>query len=154
MRRIVLLLLCGVGLWSCSGTARYLGPTTQGYTFRASAFPDEIFLPSDLVSPEEFPTSATVLVQVRDRNQAPVEGVPVTFQYAGSECRGVLTLSAQQAVTRMISASDIKNRRVPCPKSRLQKGRVAMPMGKLYRTTAPRYSQAKHGTLSPRSVQQ
>src|SRR5262245_2193673 len=105
MRRIILLLLCGVGLWSCSGTTRYLGPTAQGYTFHASAFPDELFLPSDLVSPEEFPTSATVLVQVRDRNQAPVEGVPVTFQYAGSECRGVLTLSAQQAVTRMISAS-------------------------------------------------
>jgi len=121
MRRIILLLLCGVGLWSCSGTTRYLGPTAQGYMFHASAFPDELFLPSDLVSPEEFPTSATVLVQVRDRNQAPVEGVPVTFQYAGSECRGVLTLSAQQAVTRMISASDIKNRRVPCPKSRASK---------------------------------
>jgi len=29
-----------------------------------------------------------------------------------------------------------------------------MPMGNLYRTTAPRYSQAKHGTLSPRSIQQ
>ena len=65
----------------------------------------EIFLPSDLVSPEEFPTSATVLVQVRDGHQAPVEGVPVTFQYAGSECRGVLTLSAQQAVTRQGRAS-------------------------------------------------
>ena len=105
MRRIILLLLCGVGLWSCSGTTRYLGPTAKGYTFRASAFPDEIFLPSDLVSPEEFPTSATVVVQVRDGNQAPVEGVPVTFQYAGSECRGVLRLSAQQAVTRQGRAS-------------------------------------------------
>src|SRR5499427_10815933 len=105
MRRIILLLLCSVGLWSCSGTTRYLGPTAQGYTFRASAFPDEIFLPSDLVSPEEFLTSATVLVQVRDRNQAPVEGVPVTFQFAGSECRGVLTLSAQRAVTSLGRAS-------------------------------------------------
>src|SRR5262252_3225435 len=105
MRRIILLLLCSVGLWSCSGTTRYLGPTAQGYTFRASAFPDEIFLPSDLVSPEEFLTSATVLVQVRDRNQAPVEGVPVTFQYAGSECQGVLTLSAQRAVTSLGRAS-------------------------------------------------
>ena len=105
MRRIILLLLCSVGLWSCSGTTRYLGPTAQGYTFRASAFPDEIFVPSDLVSPEEFPTSATVVVQVRDGNQAPVEGVPVTFQYAGSECRGVLTLSAQRAVTRQGRAS-------------------------------------------------
>src|SRR5262249_18914639 len=105
MRRIILLLLCSMGLWSCSGTTRYLGPTAKGYEFHATAVPNEILLPSDLVSPEEFPTSAAVLVQVRDGRQAPVEGVPVTFQYAGSECQGVLTLSAQQAVTRQGRAS-------------------------------------------------
>src|SRR5262245_25248796 len=105
MRRIILLLLCGVGLWRCSGPARYLGPTAQGYTFRASAFPCESFLPSYLVSPEKCPTSSPGLVQVRDRNQAPVEGVPVMFQYAGSECQGVLILSPQRAVTRQGRAS-------------------------------------------------
>jgi hypothetical protein len=105
MRRMTLILLCGVGLWSCAGASRYLGPTARGYEFHASAFPDEIFLPSDLVSPQEFPTSATVLVQVRNVNQAPVEGVPVTFQYAGSECQGVLTLAAQRAVTLQGRAS-------------------------------------------------
>jgi hypothetical protein len=34
-----------------------------------------------------------------------VEGVPVLFQYAGSECQGVLTLSAQRAVTLQGRAS-------------------------------------------------
>jgi len=58
-----------------------------------------IFLPSDVLSPEEFPSTATLVVHVRDANEKPVEGVPVTFQFAGSECRGVVRLSAQQAVT-------------------------------------------------------
>lgn len=99
MHRIILLLLCGAGLLSCAGTTRYLGPTAQGYAFHASALPGEIFLPSDLVSPDEFPTSATLLVQVRGVHEEPVEGVPVTFQFAGSECQGVITLSAQRAFT-------------------------------------------------------
>ena len=99
MRRITLMLLCGVGLWGCGAAARYLGPTVQGYAFHASAVPNAIFLPSDLVSPQTFPTTATLSVQVRDVNDKPVEGVPVTFQFAGSECQGVMTLSAQRAVT-------------------------------------------------------
>jgi hypothetical protein len=99
MRRIILLLLCSVCLWSCASSRRYLGPTAKGYEFHAIAIPDQIWLPSDVVSPENFPTSATLTVQVRDVNQAPVEGVPVMFQYAGSECQGVITLSAQRAVT-------------------------------------------------------
>jgi hypothetical protein len=69
------------------------------------AVPNIIWLPSDVVSTYEFPTSATLTVQVRDVNQAPVEGVPVLFQFAGSECQGVLTLSAQQAVTLQGRAS-------------------------------------------------
>ena len=99
MRRITLVLLCSVGLWGCGATGRYLGPTAQGYVFHASAVPDMIFLPSDVLSPEEFPSTATLVVHVRDANEKPVEGVPVTFQFAGSECRGVVRLSAQQAVT-------------------------------------------------------
>ena len=99
MRRITLMLLCGVGLWGCGAAAQYLGPTVQGYAFHASAVPNQIFLPSDLVSPQAFPSTATLLVQVRDVNDKPVEGVPVTFQFTGSECQGVLTLSAQRAVT-------------------------------------------------------
>ena len=105
MRRIILLFLCSVGLWSCASTTRYLGPTARGYEFHAIAVPDMIWLPSDLVSPQEFPTSATLTVQVRDVNQAPLEGVPVLFQFAGSECQGVLTLSAQRAVTLQGRAS-------------------------------------------------
>ena len=99
MRRITLIVLCGVGLWGCGATARSLGPTAHGYSFHASAVPNEIFLPSDLVSPKEFPSTATLLVQVRDVNDKPVDGVPVTLQFAGSECQGVVTLSAQRAVT-------------------------------------------------------
>ena len=105
MRRIIVLLLCSVGLWSCSGTARYLGPTAKGYTFRASAFPDEIFLPSDLVSPDEFPTSATLLVQVHDVHGVPAAGTPVTVQCVGSACQGVIRLSAQRAETAQGQAS-------------------------------------------------
>jgi hypothetical protein len=67
--------------------------------FHVSALPGEIFLPSDLVSPDEFPTSAMLLVQVRGEHDEPVEGVPVTFQFAGSECQGAVTLSAQRAFT-------------------------------------------------------
>jgi hypothetical protein len=40
MRRITVLLLCSVGLWSSVAAARYLGPTAQGYSFHASALPD------------------------------------------------------------------------------------------------------------------
>jgi len=105
MRRIILVLLCGVGLWGCGAAGRYLGPTAQGYTFHASAVPDMIFLPSDLLSPEDFPSTSTLVVHVRDVNEKPVEGVPVTFQFAGSECRGVLTFSAQRAVTSLGRAS-------------------------------------------------
>ena len=82
-----------------------MGPTARGYEFHASAVPEQIFLPSDLVSSHNFPTSSTVLVRVRDVNQTPVEGVPVMFQFAGSECQGVVTLSAQQAVTLQGQAS-------------------------------------------------
>jgi len=42
---------------------------------------------------------------VRDVNEKPVEGVPVTFQFAGSECQGVMTFSAQRAVTSQGRAS-------------------------------------------------
>jgi hypothetical protein len=51
------------------------------------------------VSPKDYPSSTTLLVQVRDVNEKPVDGVPVLFQFAGSECQGVITLSAQRAVT-------------------------------------------------------
>lgn len=98
MRRVTLMLLCGVGLWSSAAVARYLGPAAQGYAFHASALPSEIFLPGDLASPEEFLTTATLIVHVRDVNREPMEGVPVTFQL-GSQCQGVVTLSAQRAVT-------------------------------------------------------
>jgi len=63
-----------------------LGPTARGYAFHASVFPSDLYLPSDLVSPQEFPTSATLLVQVHDVHGAPAVSVPVTFQFAGSEC--------------------------------------------------------------------
>jgi len=99
MRRIILLFLCSLCLWGCASSRQYLGPTARGYEFHASAVPEQIFLPSDLVSSYNFPTSSTVLVRVRNVNQTPVDGVPVMFQFAGSECQGVVTLSAQQAVT-------------------------------------------------------
>ena len=105
MRRITLMLLCGVGLWGCGAAARYLGPTAQGYTFHASAVPSIIFLPSEVLPPQDFPSTATLLVQVRDVNEKSVDGVPVTFQFAGSECQGVMTLSAQRAVTSQGRAS-------------------------------------------------
>jgi len=105
MRRITLMLLCGVGLWGCGAAGRYLGPTVHGYTFHASAVPRQIFLPSDLVSPENFPSRATLLVQVRDVHQQPAEGVPVTVQLVGSECQGVVALSAQQVATLQGQAS-------------------------------------------------
>ena len=99
MRRIILLFLCSLCLWGCASSRQYLGPTARGYEFHASAVPEQIFLPSDLVSSYNFPTSSTVLVRVRNVNKTPVDGVPVMFQFAGSECQGVVTLSAQQAVT-------------------------------------------------------
>ena len=104
MRRITLLLLCGVVLWGCGG-GRYLGPTGQGYTFRASTVSGVIYLPSDLVSQQNFPTTTPLLVQVRDVKEQPVAGVPVTVQFAGSACQGVVTLSAQRAVTVQGQAS-------------------------------------------------
>jgi hypothetical protein len=105
MRRIILLFLCSLYLWGCASSRHYLGPTARGYEFHASAVPEQIFLPSDLVSPQNFPTSSTVLVRVRDVNQTPADGVPVMFQFAGSECQGVVTLSAQQTVTSQGQAS-------------------------------------------------
>ena len=86
MRRIILVLLCGVGLWGCATAGRYLGPTAQGYMFHATAIPNIIFLPSEFLSQENFPSTATLQVQVRDVNEKPVDGVPVAFQFAGSEC--------------------------------------------------------------------
>jgi hypothetical protein len=53
----------------------------------------------DLASPDEFPNTATLVVHVRDINQAPVEGLPVMFQL-GPQCQGVAALSAPRAVTR------------------------------------------------------
>jgi hypothetical protein len=79
--------------------ARYLGPTAHGYAFHASVLPNEIFLPEDLASLDEFPATATLVVHVRDINQAPVEGLPVAFQL-GLQCQGVASLSAPRAVTR------------------------------------------------------
>ena len=105
MRRIILILLCSVGLWGCGTAGRYVGPTAQGYSFHASAVPSLIFLPSEVLSQQDFPSMATLLVQVRDVNEKPVDGVPVTFQFAGSECQGVITLSAQRAVTSQGRAS-------------------------------------------------
>ena len=99
MRRIILILLCSVGLCGCGAAARHLGPTAHGYSFHASIVANTIFIPSDLVSPQDYPSTTTLLVQVRDVNEKPVDGVPVVFQFAGSECQGVLTLSAQRAVT-------------------------------------------------------
>ena len=100
MRHITLMLLCSVCLWSCGSTARYLGPTARGYEFHAIAVPDRIWLPSDLVSQQDYPSTAALTVQVRDVNAKPVDGIPVMFQFAGSECQGVITLSAQRADTR------------------------------------------------------
>ena len=105
MRHITLMLLWGVGLWGCRAAGRYLGPTVHGYSFHASAVPNEIFLPSDLVSPENFPSRATLLVQVRDVHEQPAEGVPVTVQLVGSECQGVVTLSAEWVTTLQGRAS-------------------------------------------------
>jgi hypothetical protein len=104
MRRILLMLLCGLGLWSSVAAARYLGLTANGYAFHASALPAELFMRDPLLSQEEFPSTATLLVHVRDANREPVEGVPVTFQL-GSRCQGVLTLAAQRAVTQHGQAS-------------------------------------------------
>ena len=99
IRRITLLLLWSVSLSGCGTTGRYLGPTGHGYAFHASAVPRAIFLPSDLVSPENFPSTATLLVHVRDVNARPAEGVPVTLQPVGSQCQGVVTLAAQRVAT-------------------------------------------------------
>ena len=105
IRRITLMLLCGVGLWGCGATGRYLGPTVHGYSFHASAVPSEIFLPSDVVSQQNFPSTATLLVQVHDVNEQPVAGVPVTVQLVGSQCQGVITPSAQRVMTLQGRAS-------------------------------------------------
>jgi hypothetical protein len=105
MRRVTLMLLCSVGLWGCGTAGRYLGPTVHGYSFHASAVPSEIFLPSDVVSQENFPSTATLLVQVRDVNEQPVAGVPVTVQLVGSQCQGVITPSAQRVMTLQGRAS-------------------------------------------------
>ena len=105
MRPIILMLLCSVGLWSCAGPGRYLGPTTHGYEFHASVFPSDLYMPSDVLSPQEFPTSATLLVHVHDVHGAPATGAPVMVQFAGSECQGVIRLSAPQAVTAQGRAS-------------------------------------------------
>ena len=75
----------------CSAVPR--AHCARGYAFHASALPSKIFLPSDLALPEEFFTTATLIVHVRDVNREPMEGVPVTFQL-GSQCQGVVTLSA------------------------------------------------------------
>jgi hypothetical protein len=64
-----------------------------------------IYLPSSLVSQQDYPSTTTLLVQVRDVNEKPVEGVPVTVQFVGSQCQGVVTLSAQRAVTLQGRAS-------------------------------------------------
>ena len=96
IRRITLMLLWSVGLLGCGTTGRYLGPTMHGYSFHASVVSSELFLPSDLVSQQNFPSTTTLLVQVRDVNQQPAAGVPVTLQLAGSQCQGVVTLSAQR----------------------------------------------------------
>src|SRR5262245_8034510 len=80
MRRIILVLRCGVGLWGCATAGRYLGPTAQGYMFHATAIPSIIFLPSAFMSLENSPGTATLQVQVRDVNEKPVDGVSVTFQ--------------------------------------------------------------------------
>jgi hypothetical protein len=72
--------------------------------FHASAVPAELFMPDPLRSPEQYPSTATLLVHVRDVNREPVEGVPVTFQ-PGPRCQGVLTLAAPRAVTQHGQAS-------------------------------------------------
>jgi hypothetical protein len=105
IRRITPLLLCSVGLWGCGAAGRYLGPTVHGYSFHASAVPSEIFLPSDVVSQQNFPSTATLLVQVHDVNEQPVAGVPVTVQLVGSQCQGVITPSAQRVMTLQGRAS-------------------------------------------------
>ena len=99
MRCIILLLVWSVGLWGCGAGARAPSPTAQGYVVRASAVPNTLFLPSDLVSVEDYPPTGRLLVQVHDARATPVDGVPVTFQFVGSACQGVVTLSAPRAVT-------------------------------------------------------
>jgi hypothetical protein len=37
MRRITLMLLCGVSLWGCGAAGRYLGPTVHGDAAGAGA---------------------------------------------------------------------------------------------------------------------
>ena len=96
MRRIILLLVWSVSLWGCGLAAQDPGPTAQGYVVHASAVPNTLFLPSDLVSQQDYPTTATLSVQVHDAHATPVEGVPVTFQFVGSECQGVVTRSASR----------------------------------------------------------
>ena len=74
MRRIILLLVWSVGLWGCGTAARDPGPTAQGYVVHASAVPNTLFLPSDLVSQEDYPSTATLRVQVHDAHGHPWRG--------------------------------------------------------------------------------
>jgi hypothetical protein len=48
MRGLQLTILCAVLACSSIAHARYLGPTAHGYSFHASALPNEIFLTGDL----------------------------------------------------------------------------------------------------------
>lgn len=112
MRRVPLILLCGVLTWSSVAFARYLGPTVHGYFFHAAALPFDIYLPDQLASPEEFPSTATLIVHVLDVNHKHADGMPVTFQLL-PKCKGVATLSATRVITHngkaqvTVSAQDV-----------------------------------------------
>jgi hypothetical protein len=92
------LLLLSAGLVQ----AHYVGPTREGLSFHVSAVPSDIYLPNDVLSnavgPDLFPSVSTLTVHVRDVDQQPVKGVPVTFQLTPS-CESVATLTPSRAVT-------------------------------------------------------
>jgi hypothetical protein len=82
--------------------AHYVGPTREGLSFYVSAVPSDIYLPNDVLSNEVgedlFPTVSTLTVRVRDMDQRPIKGVPVTFDTAPG-CESVATLTPDRAVT-------------------------------------------------------
>jgi hypothetical protein len=104
-RRLALLVVGSLSLWSCGGVGRSLGPTPHGYVFQAHVLTNQLYLPSPLVLPGQFPTATALTVTVYTSNGHPVDGVPVLVQLAGSQCDGVVTLSASQAVTHGGQAS-------------------------------------------------
>jgi hypothetical protein len=102
MWRMYSLMLSFLLLGSALVQADYIGQTREGLSFHVSAVPSEIYLPNDLISneagPDLFPAESTLTVHVRDVDQKPVMGVPVTFKLTPS-CKSVATLKPGRAVT-------------------------------------------------------